>query len=102
METSPTLFLSEILEGIEGQEIPKHKLAYLRARLRNRIYDLVLSEFVRLQKDKGATKADLARRIGRDAALISRWLSAPSNWTLDTVSDLLAAMAAEPKSELIS
>jgi hypothetical protein len=97
MDTSPTSFLSEILEGIEGKEIPKHKLAYFRARLRSRIYDLVVSEFDQLQKQENATKADLARRIGRDAALISRWLSAPSNWTLDTISDLLIAMASEPK-----
>ena len=97
MDTSPTSFLSEIVEGIHGREIPKHKLAYFRARLRNRIYDLVITEFVRLQEQEGATKADLARRIGRDAALISRWLSAPSNWTLDTISDLLVAMKSEPE-----
>jgi len=97
MDTSPISFLSEILEGIEGEEIPKHKLAYFRARLRNRIYDLVVSEFALLQEQKNATKADLARRIGRDAAQVSRWLSAPSNWTLDTISDLLIAMASEPK-----
>jgi transcriptional regulator with XRE-family HTH domain len=95
MDTSPTSFLSEILEGIEGSEIPKHKLAYFRARLRNRIYDLVISEFAKLQEEKGVSKADLANRIGRDAAQISRWLSAPSNWTLDTISDLLIAMRAE-------
>jgi transposase-like protein len=97
MDTSPTSFLSEIREGPKGREIPKHKLAYFRARLRNRIYDLVVSEFARQQEMTGATKADLARRIGRDPAQLTRWLSSPSNWTLDTISDLMTAMGTEPQ-----
>ncbi|MGH7813214.1 MAG: helix-turn-helix domain-containing protein [Candidatus Binataceae bacterium] len=96
MITSPTSFLSEILEGIGGKEIPPHQLAYFRVRLRNRIHDLVVSEFGRRQKVKKATKMDLARRIGREPAQITRWLSAPSNWTLDTISDLMIAMGTEP------
>ncbi len=56
MDTSPTSFLSEVFEGIEGEEIPKHKLAYFRARLKNRIYDLVVSEFDQAQKEKTPLK----------------------------------------------
>src|ERR1700682_1291738 len=93
MNTSRISFLSEIFEGLKGKKIPQSRLVYLRARLRNRIYDLVVSEFLR----QHGKKADLASRIGRDRAQITRWLSSPSNWTLDTISDLMAAMGTEPK-----
>jgi hypothetical protein len=43
------------------------------------------------------SKADLARRIGRKPEQISRWLGAAGNWTIDTVSDLLLGMSAEPE-----
>jgi hypothetical protein len=92
MNTFRISFLSEVLEGLKGKEIPRSRLVYLRARLRNRIYNLVVSEF---QRQHGK-KADLASRIGRDPAQITRWLSSPSNWTLDTISDLMAAMGTEP------
>jgi hypothetical protein len=95
MDTSPTSFLAEILD--EKEKIPQHKLVYFRTRVRHRIYDLVVREFLRWQKDSGLTKKDLARRIDRQAAQITRWLSYPGNWTLDTVSDLLLAMRAEPE-----
>jgi hypothetical protein len=93
MNTSRTSFLSEVFEGLKGKRIPQSRLVYLRARLRNRIYDLIASEFLR----QHGKKVDLASRIGRDPAQITRWLSSPSNWTLDTISDLMAAMGTEPE-----
>jgi hypothetical protein len=72
--------------------IPLGTLAYLRAELRNLFHELVLVEFVR-QKESGSLHgAKLARRIGKDAAVLTRLLGGPGNWTLDTVSDLLAGM----------
>src|SRR5208282_3088978 len=38
------------------------------------------------------TKKELAIRLGKDPAQITRWLSAPSNFELDTLSDILLAM----------
>lgn len=95
MTTSQQDFLTEILDG---PEIPLGKIAYFRARLRNRLYDLVVSEFLRQTSANNLSKADLARRIHRRPEQVTRWLSAPSNWTLDTLSDLLLAMGAEPES----
>lgn len=63
-------------------------LAYMRERHRGHVYDLVLGEF----ESSAITKAALARRLGRAPEVISRWLGAPGNWTLDTVSDLLFAI----------
>lgn len=86
-------FLSEILVG---EKIPLGKLAYFRERLRNRLYDLVLTEFLEQEKTRNLTRADVARRIGRRPEQITRWFGAPGNWTIDTVSDLMLAMGAEP------
>jgi hypothetical protein len=89
-----TSFLSEISNG---ETIPLGKLAYFRERFRDRLYELVVSEFLKKERNKELTRADLARRIGRKPEQITRWLGAPGNWTLETVSDLLLAIA---KSEL--
>ncbi len=93
MTISQTPFLSEILSG---ERIPEQKLGYFRARLSNRMHDLILSTFLELEKRNEISRADIARRLNREPAQISRWLGAPGNWTLDTVSDLLLSMGHEP------
>jgi hypothetical protein len=82
MSTSqPTPFLSEILER---ERIPEDGLTYFRSRLKNRMHSFVLAQFQRAERERGFTKADLARKLDRDAALITRWLAAPGNWEIDT------------------
>jgi hypothetical protein len=98
MPTSQTpALLAEILDG--SSPIPIEKLAYFRRRLRLHLHELVLEKFY---QQETMTKADLARRIDRRPEVINRWLGAPGNWTLDTVSDLLIAMASEPEFAAIS
>jgi hypothetical protein len=95
-----TSFLSEISSG---EAIPLGKLAYFRERFRDRLYELVVSEFLKKERSKELTRADLARLIGRKPEQITRWLGAPGNWTLETVSDLLLAISkAELNFELVS
>ena len=48
--------------------------------------NLLLEKFLEGQKT-GLTKAALARRNGKTPGLVNRWLGAPSNLTLDTISD---------------
>jgi hypothetical protein len=94
MTTSQTSFLSK---PIAGEKIPPATLSYMRARAKRRAFDLVLREF----KRSGLTRAEVARRLGKGAPEISRMLGGPSNWTIQTVSDLLFAIsAAEPQWEL--
>jgi hypothetical protein len=94
MTTSQTRsFLTEV---VEGRPIPVGKLEYFRARLQSRLHQLVLDEWLR-QEDQGLTQAELARRIGRKPEVINRLLGAPGNWTVNTVSDLLIGMGAEPE-----
>ncbi len=94
MTTSPqTSYLSELSEG---KAIPIGKLAYFRGRLTNRIHELVLTEFNRLENEEKISRAELARRIGRKPEQVTRWLGAAGNWTIETLSDLLLAMGCEP------
>jgi hypothetical protein len=60
-------------------------LGYIRARNRQRQYDLVIKEF----KRSGITQADLGRRLGKSPEVISRLLARPTNWEADTFADLL-------------
>jgi transcriptional regulator with XRE-family HTH domain len=86
-----TSFLSEI---VSGQVIPEGKLAYFQERFRNRLYDLVVGEFIRQQKDNGLTQSQLAERIGKDPSRVNKWFRSPGNWTVDTISDLLLGICA--------
>jgi hypothetical protein len=103
MPTSQTQFFSELAAGHSGPPIPEAKRSYFQARLRNRLFNFILGKFVNEQAN-GLTKAILARRIGKSPEVINRWLGAPSNLTLDTLSDLLLGICAEelsPQSEPI-
>ena len=93
-------FLSEV---VSGEKIPLGTLSYFRERFRDRLYDLVMEEFLKQDAKNGLTRAEVARRIGRRPEQITRWFSAPGNWTLETVSDLLLAVAkSEPGVKLLS
>lgn len=90
----PTPFLSELLKE---SVIPEGKLAYFRARLGNRLHELVLSTFLKVEKRDHLSRAELAKRLGRRPEQITRWFASPGNWELDTVSDLLLGMGYEPE-----
>ena len=91
--SQPNSFLSEILSA---EEIPLNKLAYFRGRLSNRIHELVLEEFMRLESEGKINRAVLAGRIGKEPAQITSWLGSAGNWTIDTLSDLMLGMGLEP------
>jgi len=78
---------------------PKNALdvAYYRKRLKNRVHSAIYKFFIQQLKTNGLTKKDIAVALGKEPAQISRWLLYPSNLTLDTISDLLLAMDAEPE-----
>ncbi|HXL84682.1 MAG TPA: hypothetical protein VN989_11260, partial [Casimicrobiaceae bacterium] len=89
-------------EIIGGKRIPKGKLAFFQERFRDRLYELVVGEFLKREETGLLTKAEVARRIDRKPEQITRWLGAPGNWQLETVSDLLLAIAqAEPVISLV-
>jgi hypothetical protein len=64
---------------------------FFRQRQRNRLYDVVISTL----EDDGSRRRDIADRLGVNKSQVSRWLSGPANWEIDTVSDLLFSVGRE-------
>jgi len=86
--------LNEVAAGHDGPPIPEAKRVYFQERFRGRFFEFLIERFL-LAQSHGLTKAKLARRIGKPPEVINRWLGAPSNLTLDTVSDLMLGISAE-------
>ncbi len=82
-------FFSEILEW---KRIPEDALVYFQDRLRRRVYSVLLDAFTRRAKERGLTGKELAHRIRRSGATVSRWLSRPSNLSLDSISLLMVGL----------
>jgi hypothetical protein len=86
MSISP---ITGLCEPMGADKISVGTLGYIRARNRQRQYDLVIKEL----KQSGITQADLARRLGKAPEIVSRLLARPGNWESDTFSDLLFAIS---------
>ena len=94
MSTYPTQDLSEIAAGHDGPPIPESKRIYFQERWKWRFFDFLLGRFEEAERN-GLNQAKLARRIGKSAEVVNRWLSAPSNLTLESMSDMLLGISAE-------
>jgi hypothetical protein len=80
-----------------SQIVTMDELVYFRERNRNRCYSAIISLFSKLVEKNNLTKRELAFRLDKEPAQITRWLAGSGNWTLDTVSDLSRAMGYEPE-----
>lgn len=83
------------MDNSNRDKLSLEDIYYYRQRHKNRVHSIVVQLFSKLVEKDGLTKAAIAYRLGKSPAQITRWFSGPSNWTLDTVSDLLLAMGAE-------
>ncbi len=104
MTISPTApFLAEIVSGgdtpLAGAPIPAGQKAYFQERLKARVYELIIDSFLsQCEGDSLLTQAAVARRLGKRPEQINRWMSGPSNLTLETVSDLVLAICGKEPS----
>ena len=94
MTTYPKKLLTDAIYS--DKPLRPFQISYFGERYRNRLHAEVLKLFHKECQKRGLTKADLARRLNKRPEQITRWLSAPGNWTLDTVSELMLAMGYEP------
>lgn len=82
---------NSLLLDLSRVPIPLGALAYVGQRAKNSYYSYVIDKF----NDANITKADLARRIGKEPARVNRMLANPGNWTIETVAELLAGICSE-------
>ena len=68
---------------------------YFRQRQQNRLYDIVIHAIEDSADRTKMRRKDIAKAIGIPSSQVTRLLSGPANWTVDTVSDLLFAINAE-------
>lgn len=64
------------------------------ARVRDKAFASV-RKLWNVREEQGWTQLDLARRMGKNPAWVSRKLSGPTNWTFRTFGDLTDAMDGE-------
>src|ERR1700687_5095386 len=82
---------SSLLNELRQKPIPAATFVELEARLKHRMHSLVLDAF----NKSALSQKELAERLGWDEARVSRCLGASSNWTLKTISALLAAIGVD-------
>lgn len=83
------------MEDTSNTEIEPRDVAYYRRRQQNRVFSALVAFFAEESEKGNISKKEIAAALDRDPAQITRWLSAPSNLQLDTISDILLAMGAE-------
>ena len=77
------------------KKIPNFEARVKGQELKNHVYDVVINAIDRRAEDSGLMRKDIAEKLGFSKAHVSRLLSGPGNWTLDTVAGLLYAVDAD-------
>lgn len=84
-----------------NQPISARQIAYYNRRLQNVVFNEIIRAFVEEVKAGRISRAALAKRIGKEPAQITRWLSGPANLTLNTISIILLGMDAEMDAKVV-
>jgi hypothetical protein len=81
--------------------LKRRDVSYYRQRQKNRVFSSLVELFANEAAHTGVTKKDLAEALSKDPSQITRWLSAPSNFELDTLSDILLALGAQMEHRIV-
>jgi DNA-binding phage protein len=81
---------------LEDAQLDPAIMGYFHGLSQDEAHELVMEIFLKMAQTDNITRAFLARRLGKSPEQITRWLSAPGNWTLDTFTNLLLAMGYRP------
>ena len=84
-----------------NQPISTREITYYNRRLQNAVFNEIVRAFVEEVKAGRLSRATLAKRIGKEPAQITRWLSGPANLTLNTISIILLGMNAEMDAKVV-
>lgn len=76
--------------------LSSRQLAFFEGLAQNRAHSTVLSVLEPLLKTGGISRAELAKKINREPSQVTRWLSSPENWTLQTLGILLGGLGYVP------
>jgi transcriptional regulator with XRE-family HTH domain len=72
-----------------------HDISYYRERTKLRAWEAVIKALEKANALHGTKRKDIADYLGVPPSQVSRWLSGPSNWGIETLSDLLLAAGTE-------
>ena len=78
-----------------NEPIGEEDLAYFRQRMKNHAFQEIMRLFVECAEKNSLTKSNIASKLGKDKSQISRMFACPTNWTIDTLSDLSLALGYE-------
>ena len=92
-----TISQTQLEQALSEPEIKKFWLGYFQENFRETVHQQLLELYQELRKATGFTRCDLAQKIGRRPEQVTRWLSAPTNLELDTISDMGLGMGVIPK-----
>jgi len=96
--TSPKTQWTSV-SSLEDAPISPAMLAYFLSAAKNDARDKLLGKFEEVSASEGVTRAFIARRIRKSPEQVTRWLGAPGNWTLETLTNLAVAMGFRPRFE---
>lgn len=87
---------SRVMNAISEDTIRPYWLSYFREFNRGRVHEQLL-ELFDAWKARGNNRASLAKKLDRRPEQVTRWLSSPTNFEIDTVSDIALAMGYLPR-----